>query len=70
MGLASFRESSELEYGSDSAWLLLRDGDSEQVELKCVKNRTGKLCSLQLLFDGSHQSFRDDPKATEWDPHE
>jgi replicative DNA helicase len=68
MGLASFRESSELEYGSDAAWLLIREPDSDQVELKCVKNRAGKLCSLQLLFDGSRQQFRDDPNATEWNP--
>lgn len=68
LNLASFRESSELEYGADSAWLLLRDGDSEHVELKQVKNRTGKLCSLNLIFDGSHQSFRDNPRSTEWDP--
>lgn len=68
LGLASFRESSELEYGADSAWLLLRDGDSEEVELRQVKNRTGKLHSLKLLFDGSYQQFRDDPTAHEWKP--
>jgi hypothetical protein len=68
LGLASFRESSELEYGADSAWLLLREPNSEQVELRQVKNRTGRLATLQLLFDGNRQSFRDDPSAMEWKP--
>jgi hypothetical protein len=68
LGLASFRESSELEYGSDSAWLLIREPNSEQVELRQVKNRTGRLQTLNLLFDGNRQSFRDDPSALEWKP--
>lgn len=68
LGLASFRESSELEYGADSAWLLIREPNSEQVELRQVKNRTGRLQTLKLLFDGNRQQFRDDPTATEWKP--
>lgn len=54
--LASFRESSELEYGTDSAYLILRDDDGGAV-LKCVKNRHGDPCDIQLTFDGSTQSF-------------
>lgn len=67
-GLASFRESSELEYGADSAWLLVREPDRDSCELRCVKNRTGSLQTITLLFDGARQEFRDNPSAVEWKP--
>lgn len=54
--LASFRESSELEYGTDSAYIIVRDDDGGAV-LKCVKNRHGDPCDIALAFDGSTQSF-------------
>jgi replicative DNA helicase len=54
--LASFRESSELEYGTDSAYLIVRDDDGGAV-LKCVKNRHGDPCDIALAFDGDRQSF-------------
>ena len=66
--LAAFRESSELEYGADSAWLLIREGDSPAVTLRCVKNRHGRLEDVQVLFDGSKQEFGDDPAEFEWIP--
>lgn len=57
-GLASFRESSELEYGADSAYLLIRDeADSSAVTLKCVKNRHGAPEDVRLRFDGAGQQF-------------
>ena len=57
VGLASFRESAELEYGCDSGWLLLpMSGDD--VALKCVKNRHGEVVDVPLTFDRDHQTFR------------
>jgi replicative DNA helicase len=66
-GLASFRESSELEYGADSAWLLINgEQDRDAVNLKCVKNRHGQLPEIPLRFDGAYQQFRDDLTELEW----
>ena len=59
--IAAFRESSELEYGADSAWLLIRNGDSPSVKLRCVKDRYGRIGDVQLRFDGSRQQFDADP---------
>lgn len=56
-GLASFRESAELEYGSDSAWLLLPIAEDD-MSLRCVKNRHAEAIDVPLTFDRSHQSFR------------
>jgi replicative DNA helicase len=55
--LASFRESSELEYGADSAYLLVREPDSNDAVLKCVKNRHGDPADIALTFDGARQRF-------------
>lgn len=59
-GLSSFRESSELEYGADNAYLLIRDeADPTAVTLKCVKNRHGAPEDVRLRFDGAGQQFVD-----------
>jgi len=55
-GLASFRESSELEFGCDDAYALAAAGDGAMV-LQHLKARHGEPRSLSLLFDGAHQSF-------------
>ncbi len=58
LNLASFRESSELEFGADSAWLLAPDrNDAEVVKLRCLKNRHGETDELVLHFDKTHQRF-------------
>ncbi len=58
LGLASFRGSSELEYGADSAWTLEAEGEHpDMVRLKCEKNRHGETCGTQLHFDKARQSF-------------
>jgi replicative DNA helicase len=61
LGLASFRESGEVEFGGDSAYLLVRDerrrGDPSDRLLRCVKNRHGREAELPLDFDGSLQRF-------------
>ncbi|MDC0935896.1 DnaB-like helicase C-terminal domain-containing protein [Pirellulales bacterium] len=58
LGLASFRESSELEYGADSAYLLVKLDDA-RCELRCVKNRHGALGKAELRFNGNFQEFTD-----------
>lgn len=60
LGLASFRESSELEYGCDSAYMLTREVHASQCELRALKNRNGEPTDLQLMFDASVQRFAAD----------
>ncbi|MGL5095859.1 MAG: DnaB-like helicase C-terminal domain-containing protein, partial [Planctomycetia bacterium] len=57
LNLASFRGSSELEYGADAAWLLAPDQDARFVSLACVKNRYGDLAEHRLRFDKPFQRF-------------
>jgi replicative DNA helicase len=65
LSLASFRESSELEYGADDAYLLVPSSEWEQdtddatvaVSLKQLKCRYGKPTDLELIFDRALQSF-------------
>ncbi len=57
-GLASFRESSELEYGADSAYILVPSDDlGDQVLLKGVKNRHGETRSITMHFQKRIQRF-------------
>lgn len=59
LSLASFRESSELEYGADTAYVLVpgRD-DPEAVTLRCLKHRHGEPVDVMLRFERRLQSFR------------
>ncbi len=59
LNLASYRESSELEYGCDSAYLLLPTDptDPEALTLNCCKNRYGPLVDVPLRFDRARQAF-------------
>jgi len=60
LNLASFRESSELEYGADDAFILHPDADDaegETVKLKQLKSRHGECRTLTLRFDRKRQSF-------------
>lgn len=58
LGLASFRESSELEFGADDAFLLVPDKDDrDAVVLKHLKARHGEPRDLSLEFDRSLQRF-------------
>jgi len=59
-GVASFRESSELEYGADDAFILSTAGEGAgpgDLILKHVKARHSEPRHLALTFDGAHQSF-------------
>lgn len=56
--LASFRESSELEFGADDAFILAPDKhDAELVTLRHLKSRHGSTQDLPLHFDKARQSF-------------
>lgn len=57
LGLASFRESSELEFGCDSAYMLSRGRSPDEADLRCLKNRHGEPRDLRLTFDGGLQRF-------------
>jgi replicative DNA helicase len=65
--LASFRESSELEYGADDAFLLARDDPENpaEVTLKHAKSRHGEPLDLLLRFTGAVQRF--DPAGDQGD---
>jgi replicative DNA helicase len=66
LSLASFRESSELEYGADDAYMLVSDQGDEygtSVILKHLKARHSERVDIALTFDGLCQSFSDSPKA-------
>jgi replicative DNA helicase len=57
--MASFRESSELEYGADDAFLLapVKDENPSVVRLSHLKCRHGKPRTIDLHFDRACQSF-------------
>jgi len=56
LNLASFRGSSELEYGTDSAFLFEPD-DAGGITLKCGKNRYGAVVDIVTRFDPDTQTF-------------
>ena len=62
LNLASFRETSELEYGADDAFILTPadDGEGEatdRVVLRHLKSRHGETRDIALDFDRKHQRF-------------
>ncbi len=58
LNLASFRESSELEYGCDTAYVLVPDSkDDELVVLRCLKHRHGEPIDIPLRFEKRLQRF-------------
>jgi replicative DNA helicase len=66
LSLASFRESSELEYGADAAFLLARADDAEKgpawsMLLRQEKNRDGDTTDTALVFNRPVQRFEPDP---------
>jgi replicative DNA helicase len=58
LNLASFRESSELEFGADDAFILTPDDDQgDAVTLRHLKSRHGECRDLALTFDRRLQRF-------------
>ena len=62
LNLASFRGSSELEYGCDSAYLFA-PGDGATITLTCEKNRYGAVADIVTAFDPTTQTFRPAPSG-------
>lgn len=60
LNLASFRGSSELEYGADAAYLLEAD-DAGHITFRCEKNRFGEVKDIVTRFEGSTQTFSAPP---------
>jgi replicative DNA helicase len=58
LGLASFKESGEVEYGADSAYLLCPDrSGGDGVTLRCLKDRNGEPRDVALEFGRATQRF-------------
>ena len=59
LNLASFRESSELEFGADDAYILVRDPDDIEtgVVLRHLKARHAEAKDIALTFDRPRQRF-------------
>jgi replicative DNA helicase len=58
LNLASFRESSELEFGCDDAFILTAEDDQgDAVTLRHLKSRQGECRDIVLTFARKHQRF-------------
>jgi replicative DNA helicase len=59
LGLASFRESSEIEFGADNCFIIepTRNGPRNLIQLSHVKSRYTEPCNMVLMFDGQLQRF-------------
>ncbi|MGH7192268.1 MAG: hypothetical protein ACREJM_01900, partial [Candidatus Saccharimonadales bacterium] len=69
LNLASFRESSELEFGADDAFILVPDPKlDDQVVLKHLKARHTEPKDIVLRFHRSIQSFTPLTGGAEWTP--
>ncbi len=66
LSLASFRESSELEFGADDAFILVPEEDGAGVTLRHLKGRYGEPKDIDLDFNGRLQRFtpRNEPPVT------
>jgi replicative DNA helicase len=65
LNLASFRESSELEFGCDDAFILTPDGDDgDAVTLRHLKSRHGEARDIALTFDRKRQRFEPSVEPT------
>ena len=62
LNLASFRGSSELEYGADSAYLFA-PGEGGILTLTCEKNRYGAVADIVTRFDPTTQTFAVPPSG-------
>lgn len=70
LNLASFRESSELEFGADDAFILAPDPKADDVvTLKHLKSRHGECRDVRLRFEKAIQRFTPTDGGTEWDPN-
>ena len=67
--LASFRESSELEFGADDAFILApNEKDPDKITLRHLKARHSRAEDLVLTFDGACQRFTPTSAGVPWSP--
>ncbi len=67
LNLASFRESSELEFGADDAFILHPDEDDAEgdlMKLRHLKSRHGECLDLSMRFDRRRQAFKVENDST------
>ena len=64
LNLASFRGSSELEFGADACYLLA-SGDGGVVTFRCEKNRYGAVTDIPTAFNSTIQEFKPAPAGLE-----
>ena len=66
--LSAFKESGELEFGADNAFILTTDGDDDGRVLKHLKARHTAAEDVYLRFDGATQRFDadDESDAANW----
>ena len=70
LSLASFRESSELEFGADDAFILTPDAkDADLVTLRHLKARHTEPRDLSMRFDRACQSFTQASSGQDWKPN-
>lgn len=55
--MAAFRDSSELEFGADDAYILTRGEQPTDITARHLKSRNGQCEDIALEFDGSIQRF-------------
>jgi|GEM_PF-2317379 len=75
--MASFKESGEIEFNADSAYLIRDEGPVEDgneavrnVVFDCVKNRHGEKHKLELVFDMPQMEFRSrEPQLHDFGEH-
>jgi replicative DNA helicase len=60
LSLASFRGSSEIEYGTDAAYLLVPD-EAGGIVFQCEKNRYGPVVDIVTRFEPTTQTFTPAP---------
>ena len=71
LNLASFRESSELEFGADDAFILAPDEkDAGRVVLRHLKARHTEAKDIPLDFDRRCQRFSEPENRGEWKPEQ
>ena len=62
LNLASFRGSSELEYGTDAAYLIV-PGDAGAITFQCEKNRYAAVADIVARFNPTTQTFSPSPSG-------
>ena len=55
--MAAFRDSSEIEFGTDDAYILTTGKEPSERVLKHLKSRNGEGRDIELEFDGAVQRF-------------